>query len=39
MGTLRLDYGIMNEMVIYFAFGVFILLPISIVLIRKQEVK
>lgn len=39
MGTLRLDYGIINEMMIYFLFGMFILLPISIALIRKQEFK
>lgn len=39
VGTLRLDYGILNEMVVYFVFGLFVLLPISIVLIRRQEIK
>ncbi len=39
MGTLRLDYGIKNEIIIYFLIGMLIFLPIGAMLIRKQEVK
>lgn len=38
MGTLRLEYGIIREVFLYFCFGI-ILLPISVVLISKQELK
>lgn len=39
MGALRLDYGIIKEAMIYFLIGVFVFLPIGVMLIRKQEVK
>lgn len=39
MGSLRLEYDIIREIVVYFFAGIFILLPIEVMLIRKQEVK
>lgn len=38
MGTLRLEYGIISEIIIYFCFGI-ILLPVCAILINKQELK
>ncbi len=38
MGTLRLGYGIIHEILIYFCFGIF-LIPVSAVLINRQELK
>jgi len=39
MGTFRLEYGLINEIICYFLFSLLILLPVSIVLIKKQEFK
>lgn len=39
MGALRLNYGIVKEAILYFFVGVFVFLPIGVILIRKQEVK
>ncbi len=39
MGTFRLEYGLINEIIRYFIFSLLILLPVSIALIKKQEFK
>ncbi len=39
MGAFRLDYGIIHEIMGYFMFGVVIILPVSVLLVRKQEFK
>lgn len=39
MGTFRLQYGLINEIIVYFIFGLFFLLPLSVILVRKQEFK
>lgn len=39
MGTFRLEYGLINEIIIYFIFSMLFLLPLSVMLIRKQEFK
>lgn len=39
MGTFRLEYGLLNEITIYFIFGLLFLLPLSVILVRKQEFK
>lgn len=37
LGTLRLDYGLVQEIAAYSAFGIFILLPVSLLFARNQE--
>ncbi len=39
MGTFRLEYGLINEIIIYFIFSLLFLLPLSVILVRKQEFK
>ena len=39
MGTFRLEYGLVYEIMIYFVFGLLFLLPLSVLLVRKQEFK
>ncbi len=39
MGTFRLEYGLIKEIIVYFIFGLFFLLPLSVILVRKQEFK
>ena len=39
MGTFRLEYGLVNEIIVYFVFGLLFLLPLSVLLVRKQEFK
>lgn len=39
MGTFRLEYGLIHEIIRYFIFSLFILLPVSIVLVKRQEFK
>ena len=39
MGAFRLEYGLINEIIVYFVFGLLFLLPLSVILVRKQEFK
>ncbi len=39
MGTFRLEYGLINEIIIYFVFSLLFFLPLSVILVRKQEFK
>lgn len=39
MGTLRLGYGLTSEIIIYFVSSFLFLLPLSVILVRKQEFK
>ena len=39
MGALRLEYGLLHEIIVYFVFSLLCLLPLSVILIRKQEFK
>ena len=39
MGTFRLEYGLINEIIVYFVFSLLFLLPLSVMLVRKQEYK
>ncbi|MDE7422682.1 MAG: ABC transporter permease [Lachnospiraceae bacterium] len=39
MGSFRLEYGLVNEIAGYFIFGLLFLLPVSVILVRKQEFK
>lgn len=39
MGTFRLEYGLVYEIMIYFVFGLLFLLPLSVLLVKKQEFK
>ena len=39
MGAFRLEYGLINEIIVYFVFGLLFLLPMSVMLVRKQEFK
>lgn len=39
MGALRLEYGLLHEIIVYFVFSLFCLLPLSVLLIRRQEFK
>ena len=39
MGAFRLEYGLINEIVAYFVFSLLFLLPLSVILVRKQEFK
>ena len=39
MGAFRLEYGLINEIFVYFVFGLLFLLPLSLILVRKQEFK
>lgn len=39
MGALRLEYGLIHEIIVYFVFSLLFLLPLSVILVRKQEFK
>ncbi|MCM1496556.1 MAG: ABC transporter permease [Bacteroides sp.] len=39
MGAFRLEYGIISETINYFLFGLLILLPVSMLIVKRQEFK